>query len=215
MSTASPPHAHEQHLRIPPENNARIRSAYEMRPLHTAAERAEAGALVEDSLGLVAHQRLPLLCEGDIPGLFRDEQSEPVGLFEDDDVLLGCLIPDQKPNLAHWGITGAGPSLFLHHVHTLPDRWDSIMRLITLWASDYAARRELSRIRAEAPAHRRDLDSLRDMGWETCGTGPGADGGPTIRLELRPEPHPRLTPLIRCTVSPPNHAPPDRYRSAP
>lgn len=181
---------------------------YEMRPLLTDAQRAEAGALVEDRLSWLAARGVPLpgSFEG-VPALFREERHQSVGLFEDD-VLLGCLILDREADLGHWGRHGARRGLFLGHVHTLPERPDNIVRLITLWASDYAARHNVPYVRAEVPAGHDPrvatteslLSNLQDMGWEHRGTGTGTNGEPVTRLELRADPHLRLTPLILCTV---------------
>ncbi|MCX2969406.1 MULTISPECIES: hypothetical protein [Streptomyces] len=145
-----------------------------------------------------------------------------MGLFEDS-VLLSCLKLDRHPDLGHWGSDGVGHSLLLSHVHTLPGRSDNIVRLITLWASDYAARLDLPYVRAEALARHaldvdpiaRFLDRLTHMGWEVRGTGAGAHGERAARLELRSELRPGLTPLIRCAVplTPQGH--PGNDRSAP
>ncbi|MBW1597208.1 hypothetical protein [Streptomyces sp. JJ38] len=188
-------------------NNSRGGSAYEMRPLATDAERAEAAALVEDRLGWLAHRGLPVPCRGDVPALYRDDQAESVGLFEDG-VLLSCLLLDRHPDLGHWGTEGIGRSLLLSHTHTLPGRSDNVVWLVTLWASDYAARLDLPHVRSETPArHALDVDPiarflnrLQHMGWEARGSGPGTNGERVARLELRSKVYPRLTPFIRCTV---------------
>lgn len=215
MSAAGMQHAPGRHA--PLRSATPSRSAYEMRPLCTDAVRAEASALVEDRLGWLARRGLPVPARGDIPALFRDDEHESVGLFEDD-ILLGCLILNRQPDLAHWGTAGAGPSLFLDHVHTLPGRSDDVVRLITLWASDHAARLGLPHVRAEALARHdlsvdpiaRFLDRLKHMGWEIRGTGQCTNGERTARLELRAEHRHGLTHLIRCTIP----LPPGTDRSA-
>ncbi|GAB2882097.1 hypothetical protein GCM10027074_58030 [Streptomyces deserti] len=214
MSTAGMQHAPG---RDTPLGSAPTGYAYEMRPLCTDAVRAEASALVEDRLGWLARRGLPVPARGDIPALFRDNQHEAAGLFEDD-ILLGCLILDRQPDLTHWGTSGAGPSLFVGHVHTLPGRSDDVVRLITLWASDHAARLGLPHVRAEALARHdlsvdpiaRFLNRLQHMGWEIRGTGPGTTREQVARLELHAEPRHGLTHLIRCTIP----LPPGTDRSA-
>ncbi|MFJ3824947.1 hypothetical protein [Streptomyces nodosus] len=170
-----------------------------MRPLSTDAERAEAGALVEERLTWLTRRGLPVRLRLDIPDLFLDQRWESVGLFEDG-LLIGCMILD--------GDTDArGPALFLAHVHTLPGRTDGALRLITLWASDYAARCGLLHVRAEVLARHdlsvdpisRVLDRLQTVGWGLRGIGTGEDDERVARLELRAELRP-LAPLIGCTV---------------
>ncbi|MFI1794396.1 hypothetical protein ACH40D_39230 [Streptomyces olivaceoviridis] len=158
----------------------------------------------------LARRNLPLPAQADnIPALFRDEQHVPIGLF-DDDVLIGCLFHDRRSGLSHWGSKGAGSNLFLRQLHTLPDRPDDAVRLITLWASDYAARSGLPHVRAEAPADHRNADWLArllrrvtDMGWQMRGLGHGETDERVVQLELRAEARPGLTPLIRCAIAVP------------
>lgn len=123
-----------------------------MRTLCTDAERDEAAALVQDRQSWLTMRGLPVPARADVPALFRDPQSKPAGLFEDG-VLLACMIPRRAPDLA-WG---QGPCLFLSCIHTLPDNSDDTIPLITLWASDLAARLDLPLVRAEALA-RQPLD---------------------------------------------------------
>ncbi|MEE1930667.1 hypothetical protein V1J52_21155 [Streptomyces sp. TRM 70351] len=195
------------HPALEPDAPATHASVYLVRPLASDAERDEAAALVEDRRSWLTRRGLPLPARLDTPALYRDAQSAAVGLFEDED-LLSCLILDPRPDLRRWGTNGAGPSLLLREVHTLPGRPDNAIRLLTLWAADYAARLNLPCVRAEAPARyplnvdpiTRVLDRLRHMGWEIRGTGPGADGDQAALLELRSQLHPRLTPLVGCMV---------------
>ncbi|MFF4863512.1 hypothetical protein ACFY3J_17575 [Streptomyces sp. NPDC001231] len=151
-------------------------SAYEMHSLRTDAERAKAAALVQDRQRWLTLRGLPVPARADIPALFRDPQAELAGLFEDG-LLIACMILQRDPDLG-WG---EGPCLFLGHVHTLPGRSDDTIRLITLWASDFAARLDLPRVRAEALARRplnvdpiaRVLNRLTGMGWDLRGSGTG------------------------------------------
>ena len=182
---------------------------YEVRSLRTDAERAEAAALVQDRQRWLTLRGLPVPARADVPTLFRDPQAEPAGLFEDG-LLLACMILQREPDLG-WG---AGPCLFLGHVHTLPDRSDDTTRLITLWASDFAARLDLPHARAEALARHpldadpiaRFLNRLTDMGWDLHGTGTGQTGERIARLELATEHRPGLGALVDCRVHEPRSA---------
>ncbi|MEU4659492.1 hypothetical protein AB0G32_37115 [Streptomyces sp. NPDC023723] len=194
----------------PSRHTPQVAAPYQMRLLRTDAERAEAGALVEDRLRWLTLRGLPMPMRQDVPGLYRatsGAQRETAGLFEDD-VLLACLIVAPGPALRHWGRDGNSPSLFLGHVHTRPAHPNDVLRLITLWASDHAARLDLPCVRAEALA-RRDLSSdpilpvlhrLDDMGWTVRGAGRVTDGERVARLELAAESRPGLTALIDCSV---------------
>ncbi|WP_435812022.1 hypothetical protein [Streptomyces tendae] len=179
---------------------------YEMRTLCTDAERDEAAALVQDRQRWLTMHGLPVPARADIPALFRDPQAQPAGLFEDG-LLLACMIPQFEPDLG-WG---EGPCLFLGCVHTLPDRPDDTIRLITLWASDFAARIDAPLVRGEALA-RQPLDvdpiapflrRLTDMGWDVRGSGVGQHEEQVARLEFTAEHRPQLSALIGCQV----HAP--------
>lgn len=186
---------------------------YEMRMLRTAAEREEAAALVQDRQRWLTMHGLPVPARADIPALFREAQTMSAGLYEDGK-LLACMIPERDPDLG-WG---QGPCLFLQSVHTLPGQSDDITRLITLWASDFAARLDLHVVRAETLA-RHTLEAeplaallrrLTDNGWDVCGSGPGRDGDRVARLELPAEHRPGLRALISCQVHAPQPAPDDR-----
>jgi hypothetical protein len=186
---------------------------YKMRMLRTAAERDEAAALVQDRQRWLTMHGLPVPARADIPAQFREGQTASAGLFEDGR-LLACAIPERDPDLG-WG---QGPCLFLHSVHTLPGQSDDITRLITLWASDFAARIDLPVVRAETLAgHAPEaeplaalLRRLTDTGWDVCGSGPGRDGHRVARLELPAEHRPGLRALISCQVHAPQPAPGDR-----
>ncbi|TLQ48005.1 hypothetical protein [Streptomyces marianii] len=184
-----------------------------MRMLRTAAEREEAAALVQDRQNWLTLHGLPVPARADIPAQFRDPQTMSAGLFEDGR-LLACMIPEHDPDLG-WG---QGPCLFLHSIHTLPGQSDDITRLITLWASDFAARIDLPVVRAEALArHALEAEPLAallrrfaDSSWDVCGSGPGRDGDRVARLELPAEHRPGLRALINCQVHTPQPAPDDR-----
>ncbi|MFJ4276961.1 hypothetical protein [Streptomyces massasporeus] len=184
-------------------------AVYEMRTLCTDAERDEAAALVQDRQRWLTTRGLPVPARADISALFRDPQAKPAGLFEDG-LLLACMIPQREPHL-RWG---EGPCLFLGCVHTLPDRSDDTVRLITLWVSDFAARLGVPLVRAEVLArHPLDVDPiatflhrLTDMGWDLRGSGIGQHDERVARLELTAERRPGLSALIGCRVHEPRSA---------
>ncbi|MFD7958433.1 hypothetical protein ACFV4X_33770 [Streptomyces ardesiacus] len=184
-----------------------------MRTLRTDAERAEAAALVQDRQRWLTLRGLPVPAQADVPALFRDPHTNPAGLFEDGK-LLACMIPARDPGLS-WG---EGPCLRLGHVHTLPDQPDDITRLITLWASDLAARQDLPLVRAEVLARHALqaepiaalLRRLTDMGWDVRGSGPRREGDRVARLELAAEHRPGLNALIRCQAHTPHLTGDDR-----
>ncbi|MDK1345121.1 hypothetical protein QNO09_17800 [Streptomyces sp. 378] len=188
-------------------------AVYEVRTLRTDAEREEAAALVQDRQRWLVLRGLPVPAQADVPALFRDPQTKPAGLFEDGK-LLACMIPEHGPGLG-WG---EGPCLFLGCVHTLPGQPDDITRLVTLWASDFAARQGLPVVRAEALArHPLDADPiaallrrLTDMGWSIQGSGTGREGDRVARLELAAEHRSGLSTLIGCRVHAPETTPEDR-----
>jgi hypothetical protein len=196
------PTANEDRSAPVPFTQAPPAAIYEMRMLSTAAEREEAAAVVQDRQRWLTLHGLPVPARADIPAQFREAQTMPAGLFEDGR-LLACMIPER---------------LFLQSVHTLPGQSDDITRLITLWASDFAARVDLHVVRAETLA-RHALEAeplaallrrLTDTGWDVCGSGPGRDGDRVARLELPAEHRPGLRALISCQVHAPQPAPDDR-----
>ncbi|HEY9327152.1 MAG TPA: hypothetical protein VIS09_02740 [Streptomyces sp.] len=177
-----------------------------MRTLCTDVERDAAAALVQDRQRWLPMRGLPVPARADVPALFRNPQAKPAGLFEDG-LLLACMIPQHVSGLG-WG---QGPCLFLSCVHTLPNRSDDIIQLITLWAADFAVRRELPFVRAEALA-RQPLDDdpiapflrrLTDMGWAIRGSGTGLQEERVARLELIAEQRSGLSALIACRVHEP------------
>ncbi|MFJ8886587.1 hypothetical protein ACIRJR_24675 [Streptomyces sp. NPDC102402] len=177
-----------------------------MRTLCTDAERDEAAALVQDRQRWLTMRGLPVPARADVPALFRNPQAKPAGLFEDG-LLLACMIPPRAPDL-RWG---QGSCLFLSCIHTLPDRTDDTIQLITLWASDFAARLDLPLVRAEALArHPLNVDPiapllrrLTDMGWDVRGPGAGQHEERVARLELIAEQRSGLSALIACRVHEP------------
>ncbi|MFK0098999.1 hypothetical protein [Streptomyces sp. NPDC091040] len=176
---------------------------YEMRPLSTGAERAEAAALVQDRQRQRTLRGLAVPTLVDVPALFRDPQTPAIGLFEDG-LLLACMIPQVLDDL-YWG---TGPCLFLDRIHTLPGHPDDLARLITLWASDCAARLDVPLVRAEmlvlgdllAEPLAGLLRRLVDLGWDLRGAGPGRNGDRAVRLDLRAEHRSGLSALIGCHV---------------
>ncbi|MFF2506331.1 hypothetical protein ACFVTY_23515 [Streptomyces sp. NPDC058067] len=200
----SPASAATEPPRAPLHQRAQeLPAVYEMRSLHTDAERDEAAALVQDCQRWLTMRGLPVPARAGVSALFRDPQAKPAGLFEDG-LLLACMIPQREPDLG-WG---EGPCLFLGCVHTLPDRSDDAVRLITLWASDFAARLGFPLVRAEALAcHPFDFDPisiflhrLTGMGWDLRGSGTGQHGERVARLELTAEHRPEASTLIGCRV---------------
>lgn len=187
------------------QRTSEIPAVYEMRSLHTDAERDEAAALVQDRQRWLTMRGLPV-SRTDISALYRDPQTRPTGLFEDG-VLLACMIPQYAHSLG-WG---EGPCLVLSCVHTLPDHTDDTVRLITLWASDFAARLDLPLVRAEALArHPLGVDPiapflrrLTDMGWDVRGSDTGQHDERVARLELIAERRSGLGALIDCQVHEP------------
>ncbi|WP_445066394.1 hypothetical protein [Streptomyces sp. SAS_281] len=176
---------------------------YEMRLLSTGAERAEAAALVQDRQHGLTQRGLVVPTLVDVPAKFRDPQTPAIGLFEDG-LLLACMIPHALDDL-YWG---TGPCLFLDHIHTLPDHPDDLARLITLWASDCAARHDLPLVRTEmlacgdllAEPLASLLRRLIDLGWDLRGAGPGRNGDRAARFDLRAEQRSGLSALIGCRV---------------
>lgn len=191
------------------QRTAAIPAAYEVRSLHTDAERAEAVALVQDREHWLTLRGLPVPAQTAVPDLFRAPAAEPAGLFEDG-LLLACMLLEREPALS-WG---DGPCLFLGHVHTLPDRSDDTLRLISLWASDFAASLDLPHVRAEALARprldtdpiARILNRLTDMGWNLNGHGTGQIGERVTCLELTAEHRPGLSALVGYSVREPHLA---------
>ncbi|MFK0142692.1 hypothetical protein [Streptomyces murinus] len=165
----------------------------------TDAECEEVAALIRNRQLRPTMRRLPL-----------DPKARPAGLFEDG-ILLASMIPRLGTGLG-WG---RGPCLVLSSVHILPGQSDDILRMITLWASDYAARLGLPVVRTEVWAsHAHGIDPVAallrrftDMGWDVRGSGPGREGDRVARLELPAEHRSGLSALIDCRVHPRTQGP--------
>lgn len=208
MSTYLPSTAHPPGL---PTDPAPTYSAYEMRPLRTDAERAEAAALVTDRLNWLAHRCPPQAGVATVPQLFREASvPDAVGLF-DAGILICCLMVDRHPDTRRWGNADRGPALLLRYVHSLPGQGGArVARLLTMWAADYAARNELAWVRIEALlAARADQPAevvahliayITNTGWTTHGSAANSFGERVARLHRPAERIPNLTNAIRCTV---------------
>lgn len=213
MSRPLTPVAREERPAPASDASEPLGAVYAVRTLRTDAEREEAAALIQDRQRWLTVRGLPVPAQADVPALFRDPQTKSAGLVEDGR-LLACMVPERDPGLS-WG---EGPCLFLGRVHTLPDQSDDITRLITLWASDFAARQGLPLVRAEFLARHALqaepvaalLRRLTDMGWDVRGSGPGREGDRVARLELTAEHRPGLSALISCQAHAPHLAADDR-----
>lgn len=97
------------------------------------------------------------------------------------------------------------------NVRRCPHRPDDALRLITLWASDFAARLELPYVRAEflipcqpdGERSHRLLSRLADMGWDQYGRGAGPNTTRVVRLELASEHRPGLSALVGYRIREP------------
>ncbi|MGW5868361.1 hypothetical protein ACWFRJ_40155 [Streptomyces sp. NPDC055239] len=184
--------------------------------MHTDAERAKAVAFVQGWQRWLSLHGLPAPAQAAVPALFRAPAAEPAGLFEDG-LLLACMLLEREPALS-WG---DGPCLFLGHVHTLPHSSDDALRLISLWASDFAARLDLPHVRAEAHARPRldtdppapVLNHLTDMGWNLPDPGTEQNWQRVVRLEIAAVHRPELDALVGYSVREP-HPAKDGRRSA-
>ncbi|MFF1854324.1 hypothetical protein ACFVXF_32300, partial [Streptomyces sp. NPDC058219] len=129
----------------PPHSSHPPGWAYEMRPLLTAADRAEAAALVQE-------RGLALAARGiDAPAshadAFRDPLAEAVGMFEGGrarEVLVGCMLLHRPLSQGCGG--GPAPGLAVSLAHTAPARTDHSGWLLTSWLADYAARAGISEV---------------------------------------------------------------------
>ncbi|MGW4199031.1 hypothetical protein [Streptomyces sp. NPDC005004] len=214
------------HAPLSPPGTGQSYAAYEMRPLHTAAERAEAEALVTDRLAWLGRKYRPYASSAHVPGLFRETAARmPLGMF-DDGLLICCLMLGREPDTRCWGSADCGPALLLRHVYALPGQAGTgVARLLTLWATDYAARAGLPSVRVEAlltsgadtPAElvARLTAYLADLGWTSTGRGIGTDGERVARLQSPAEHRPALSDIIRCAVTLPAGAAQDRGSGPP
>lgn len=186
-------------------------SAYVMRPVLTAAARAEVDALMEDrrqwraKYGYTdARQHCP------------DADTDGVGLYEDD-VLIGYLHLHRKPVLQHWGRGGSEPSVLLCDAHSVPGRDDGIGRLMTLWATDFAARIGCTWARCEvrepkpgsgAVSGRLSAFLRGECGWGQAGLHVLPSGERVVHLQARAQARPGLAPMIRCEIPVPGPSAP-------
>ncbi|KUN17605.1 hypothetical protein AQJ11_37725 [Streptomyces corchorusii] len=181
---------------------------YEARPLSTRSQQAEASVLDLHRIGSLVLRGLPHNVQAPASYLVPDRLTEPVGLFEDA-ALIGCLLLHRSPDLRHWGPRAHRPGLLITHAHSIPGT-AGVGRLMTLWATDFAARLGVPCVRAEIPDCHQDapgpgqhlLRHAEDLGWEICGYGAGwcNPGQRVARVEMPAEPRPGLVHLIRCTV---------------
>ncbi|MFE0136196.1 hypothetical protein ACFWY6_32210 [Streptomyces sp. NPDC059037] len=179
-----------------------------MRPVRTAAARAEVEALMEDrrqwqaKLGYTdARQHCP------------DSDTDEVGLYEDD-VLVGYMRLHHRPVLEHWGPLGGEPCVLISHAHSVPGRQEGIGQLMTLWAADFAARIGCTWVRCEvrepkpgtatAPVPGRLSAYLQDQcGWQQVQLRTLTSFERLSHLQVRAQARPGLTPMIRTDVAVP------------
>ena len=124
-----------------------------------------------------------------------------------DGQLLAALYLVREPRLSTWDIpTGAEPSLLLCHLAKSPNApvGEPILRLVTLWATDFAARTGKRWVRGElllptgSPANKL-LALAQDTGWgheKTTST----PGGHLSLVQCRAEPHPNQDLFLHCQV---------------
>ncbi|MGV9789045.1 hypothetical protein [Streptomyces sp. NPDC003435] len=185
-------------------------AAYELRPLRTGAERAEAAALVTDRLHWLARKYPPGPAATSVSEIFRQAAvSVPLGLF-DEGTLICCLTLDREPDTRCWGSASCGPALLLRHVYSLPGQGGvRVARLLTMWAADQAARSDLPWVRVEATlaagASPADvvaylISYVTDMGWTSLGTATGSVGERITRLHRPAEHIPNLSSVVRSVV---------------
>ncbi|MER5887781.1 hypothetical protein ABT160_28530 [Streptomyces sp. NPDC001941] len=182
---------------------------FQVRPLATGAERAEACALVQDRIQDLAARGIHLPAAHTYA--FRDPSASAIGLYEDDR-LRACLILNQQPTPGPGpGPGGTAPCLEITHLYTDPqpdsEHWG---RLVSLWAADYAARRHDHTVRITAtaglldpPEHtERLLTHALTLGWHPGGTSlnPHAQHQRALHLTRPAQPRAGLSAYIRCRV---------------
>ncbi|MGV2917199.1 hypothetical protein [Streptomyces alfalfae] len=187
-------------------------SAYVMRPVRTAAARAEVDALREDRRRWRAERGY-----ADARQHCPDADIDEVGLYEDE-VLIGYLHLHREPLLQRWGRGGSEPSVLLCDAHSVPGQGDGIGRLMTLWATDFAARAGCAWARCEvrepkpgsgAVPGRLSAFLRGECGWEQAGLHVLPSGMSVIHLQSRAQIRPGLAPMIRCEMPAPGRfAPP-------
>lgn len=177
--------------------------AYVMRPVGTPAARAEVDALMEDRRRWQAKRGYT-----DARQHCPDADTDEVGLYEDD-VLIGYLHLHRAPVLQHWGRGGSEPSVLLCDAHSVPGRDDSIGRLMTLWAIDFAARIGCTWARCEVrepkpgsgAVPRRLSAFLRgECGWQQAGLRFLPSGEQVVHLQAGALARPGLAQMIRCEI---------------
>lgn len=124
-----------------------------------------------------------------------------------DGQLLAALHLVREPRLSTWDVpAGAEPSLLLCHLAKSPDApvGEPILRLVTLWATDFAARTGKRWVRGEvllstgSPPNRL-LSLAQDTGWgheKTTST----PGGHLALMQCRAELHPNQDVFLHCQV---------------
>ncbi|MFJ8804014.1 hypothetical protein [Streptomyces sp. NPDC102487] len=181
---------------------------YKMRPLRTDAERAAAAALVDDRSRQLAGRGIT------VPHrhitTYQDARAQSVGLYEDaadgEEILLGCLMLHRQP-APHPGTENDDkPGLEISLAYTAPGLGERYGWLITLWASNLAARTGATRVHAQAPSPPNHdeadplLDYLQSLGWLVTSTGINRDGERVAHLHLNAQERNGLSSLITCAV---------------
>ncbi|MFD5079628.1 hypothetical protein [Streptomyces sp. NPDC058371] len=182
---------------------------YEMRPLLTEQDRDAVAELVEQRIRWLNDRWLTPPYPGDPAALYREQGVDSVALFENGHPV-GCMRLNRQPTLPHWEADIYEPTLLVSLAYTAPDRkTDLVGRLMTLWATDFAARLGVAWVRCEVPSgapSRNDtmrmhlLDHLMSVcGWQFVRPAKEKGGRQLALLQLRALAH-HLEPLICCTV---------------
>lgn len=203
----SPRHDHDAHAAAAPASTLSSPgagpSAYVMRLVRTAAARAEVEALREDRQRWRAKRGYT-----DARQHCPDADTDEVGLYEDE-VLIGYLHLHREPVLQHWGPGGSEPSVLFCDAHSVRGQDEGIGRLMTLWATDFAARIGCTWARCEVrepKPHRCAVPGrlsafLRgECGWEQAGLHCLPSGERVVHLQARAQARPGLAPVIRCEI---------------
>ncbi|THC43140.1 hypothetical protein [Streptomyces sp. A1499] len=181
-------------------------SAYVVRPVRTAAARAEVDALREDHRRWRAERGY-----ADVRQHCPDADIDEVGLYEDE-VLIGYLHLHREPVLQRWGRGGSEPSVLLCDAHSVPGRDDGVGRLMTLWATDFAARVGCARVRCEVRESKPGSGAVpgrlsaflrKECGWDQAGLHVLPSGDRMIHLQVSAQARPGLAPMIRCEMPAP------------
>ncbi|MFD5722688.1 hypothetical protein [Streptomyces sp. NPDC127036] len=181
---------------------------YKMRPLRTDADRAAAAALVDDRSRQLTGRGITMPHRHITA--YRDARAQSVGLYKDaadgEEILLGCLMLHRR--LApHPGTEDEDkPGLEISLAYTAPGLGERYGWLITLWASNVAARTGATRVHAEASSPTNSdeadplLDYLQSLGWLVTGTNITGDGERVAHLHLNAQERNGLSSLITCAV---------------